>query len=46
MDNIAVFIILISAIYAVIKGIDVRIVLLLSGILLCSIAGVPYKVLD
>ena len=46
MDNIAVFIILMSAIYAVIKGIDVRIVLLLSGILLCSIAGVPYKVLD
>ena len=46
MDNIAVFIILMSAIYAVIKGIDVRIVLLLAGILLCSIAGVPYKVLD
>jgi DcuC family C4-dicarboxylate transporter len=46
MDNIAVLIILMSAIYAVIKGIDVRIVLLVSGILLCSIAGVPFKVLD
>jgi len=46
MKDIAIAIILISAIYAVIRGIDVRFVLLFAGLLLCSLAGTPLIIFD
>jgi DcuC family C4-dicarboxylate transporter len=46
MTDIAVYTILIAAVFAIIRGIDVRLILFVAGILLASLAGKPMAAFD